>query len=741
MVGNSIIGFDMLKGSTHLKIPLKDIQIATNNFHNCIGRGGYGKVYQGELLIHGKLAVVAVKRLDEQFGQGLKEFLTEIQLLGGQKHPNLITLIGYCDEGTEKIIVYEYAANGSLDQYLRRDSNAPALMWKERIKICVNAARGLNHLHFHVGKHQTVIHRDIKSSNILIDHKRVAKISDLGLSKRGLLGLNRSAIISHACGTPGYCDPDYMVTGIVTKESNVYSFGIVLFEVLCGRLCLVEDKDGSCLSAPAVKTVYEQKKVDQIVDPCVREQLSLDMIYEFSEIAYGCLHKNPQHRLPMNHVVEKLEKLMETYQTPSIADHCQASTATGMHGEAGPDPNSHRDHKQKQKIPQQENDKNKRKEESNSRKEVIPCGKRTDFGYLKDFDRDYSIGKLLGHGRVGYAYVAIDKASGDRVAVKKIDKSKMILPHAVEDVQREVKILQALSGNENVVQFYNAYEDSSYVYIVMELCEGGELLDRILAKKDSRYSEKDAAIIVRQMLIVAAECHLHGLVHRDMKPESFLFKSQKDDSHLKATDFGLSDFIRPGKKFGDIVGSAYYIAPEVLRRKSGPESDVWSIGVITYILLCGRCPFWDKTEDGIYKEVIFKPDFSRKPWNIITSSAKDFVNKLLVKDPRARLTAAQALSHPWIREGRNVSEIPLEISVLPNLREFVINSRLKQYAIQPLASTLGEEALPELLDLKDQSHAVDVDNIISLEEMKEYALTKDLPWKISDVRSSFLKGA
>ncbi|CAA2962883.1 calcium-dependent kinase 28-like [Olea europaea subsp. europaea] len=311
---------------------------------------------------------------------------------------------------------------------------------------------------------------------------------------------------------------------------------------------------------------------------------------------------------------------------------------------------------------------------------IIPCGKRTDFGYDKDFDSRYTIGKLLGHGQFGYTYVAIDKSNGDRVAVKKIEKKKMVLPIAVEDVKREVKILKALAGHENVVQFHNSFEDDSYVYIVMELCEGGELLDRILSKKDSRYTEKDAAIIVRQMLKVAAECHLHGLVHRDMKPENFLFKSPKDDSSLKATDFGLSDFIRPGRKFQDIVGSAYYVAPEVLKRKSGPESDVWSIGVITYILLCGRRPFWDKTEDGIFKEVLRnKPDFRRKPWPSISNAAKDFVKKLLV-----------------------------------------------------LASTLDEE---ELSDLRDQFDAIDVDKngSISLEEMRQ-ALAKDLPWKMKDSR-------
>ncbi|XP_057499824.1 calcium-dependent protein kinase 28-like [Actinidia eriantha] len=367
------------------------------------------------------------------------------------------------------------------------------------------------------------------------------------------------------------------------------------------------------------------------------------------------------------------------------------------------------------------------------RGEIIPCGKRTDFGYDRDFDRRYTIGKLLGHGQFGYTYVAIDRASGDRVAVKRIDKNKMVLPIAVEDVKREVKILQALAGHENVVQFHNAFEDASYVYIVMELCEGGELLDRILSKKDGRYSEKDAAVIVRQMLKVAAKCHLHGLVHRDMKPENFLFKSPKADSPLKATDFGLSDFIRPGKKFKDIVGSAYYVAPEVLKRRSGPESDVWSIGVIIYILLCGRRPFWDKTEDGIFKEVLRnKPDFRRKPWPTISNSAKDFVRKLLVKDPRARLTAAQALSHPWVRVGGDASVIPLDISVLSNMRQFVKYSRLKQFALRALASTIGAE---ELADLRDQFDAIDVDKngAISLEEMRQ-ALAKDLPWKLKESR-------
>ncbi|CAG7902313.1 unnamed protein product [Brassica rapa] len=391
--------------------------------------------------------------------------------------------------------------------------------------------------------------------------------------------------------------------------------------------------------------------------------------------------------------------------------------------------NNNKAHKGCKKPPENKPSTNTKRRATGS----VPCGKRTDFGYAKDFHEQYTIGKLLGHGQFGYTYVAIDKSNGDRVAVKRLDKSKMVLPIAVEDVKREVEILKALSGHENVVQFYNAFDDDDYVYIVMELCEGGELLDRILSKKDSRYSEKDAAVVVRQMLKVAGECHLHGLVHRDMKPENFLFKSTQLDSPLKATDFGLSDFIKPGKRFHDIVGSAYYVAPEVLKRRSGPESDVWSIGVITYILLCGRRPFWDRTEDGIFKEVLRnKPDFRRKPWSTISDSAKDFVKKLLVKDPRARLTAAQALSHAWVREGGNATDIPVDISVLNNLRQFVRYSRLKQFALRALASTLDEA---EISDLRDQFDAIDVDKngVISLEEMRQ-ALAKDLPWKLKDSR-------
>ncbi|KAL8214058.1 hypothetical protein R6Q57_003507 [Mikania cordata] len=311
-----------LKESQHLiSLTFKQIAVATKNFQTCIGKGGYGRVYKGELLIAGKHMLVAVKRLNDNLRQGLKEFLTEIQLLTGQVHPHIISLLGYCHEEKEKIIVYEYAERGSLDRYIRPSDTPYSLTWLKRLEICVGAARGLDPLHSHVGKHQSIIHRDVKRANILLDEKWVAKVSDLGLSKLSFVGFDRSAVISHACGTPGYCEPEYIISGIVTKKSDVYSFGMVLFEVLCGRLCTVKEDDGLFLSAKLVKEYYKKSKLEEIVHPSLRNQMSSFSMNKFSAIAYGCLHDDREQRPPMDVVKKELEETlkMELSQSDHLA--------------------------------------------------------------------------------------------------------------------------------------------------------------------------------------------------------------------------------------------------------------------------------------------------------------------------------------------------------------------------------------------------------------------------------------
>ncbi|KAL2336252.1 hypothetical protein Fmac_010698 [Flemingia macrophylla] len=319
------------------------------------------------------------------------------------------------------------------------------------------------------------------------------------------------------------------------------------------------------------------------------------------------------------------------------------------------------------------------------------------FGYGKNFGAKFEIGKEVGRGHFGHTCYAKGKKGelkDQAVAVKIISKAKMTTAIAIEDVRREVKILKALSGHKHLVKFHDAFEDANNVFIVMELCEGGELLDRILSR-GGKYSEEDAKVIVLQILSVVAFCHLQGVVHRDLKPENFLFTSRSEDADMRLIDFGLSDFIRPEERLNDIVGSAYYVAPEVLHRSYSLEADIWSIGVITYILLCGSRPFWARTESGIFRAVLrADPNFDDLPWPTASAEAKDFVKRLLNKDYRKRMTAVQALTHPWLMDDSR--PIPLDILIYKLVKAYLHATPFKRAAVKALSKALPEDELPYL---------------------------------------------
>ncbi|KAH7659606.1 Non-specific serine/threonine protein kinase protein [Dioscorea alata] len=341
-----------------------------------------------------------------------------------------------------------------------------------------------------------------------------------------------------------------------------------------------------------------------------------------------------------------------------------------------------------------------------------------NFGYGKNFGAKYELGKEVGRGHFGHTCSAVAKKGemkGQLVAVKIISKAKMTTPISIEDVRREVKILKALSGHTNLVKFYDAFEDTLNVYIIMELCEGGELLDRILSR-GGRYKEEDAKSIVVQILSVVSFCHLQGVVHRDLKPENFLFSTSDENAPMKLIDFGLSDFIRPDERLNDIVGSAYYVAPEVLHRSYSMEADIWSIGVITYILLCGSRPFWARTESGIFRTVLrADPNFDDSPWPTVSPKAKDFVKRLLNKDYRKRMTAAQALTHPWLRDDQR--QIPLDFLIYKLVKSYLRATPLRRAALKALSKALTED---ELLYLRSQYNILEPskDGRVSLENFR-----------------------
>lgn len=337
---------------------------------------------------------------------------------------------------------------------------------------------------------------------------------------------------------------------------------------------------------------------------------------------------------------------------------------------------------------------------------------------LEDIKVHYRLGKELGRGQFGVTYLCTEIATGQTYACKSILKRKLKTKQDRDDVRREINIMQHLSGQPNIVEFKGAYEDRQSVHVVMELCAGGELFDRIIAK--GQYSERAAAGICRSIVNVVNHCHFMGVLHRDLKPENFLLSTKEESATLKATDFGLSVYIEEGKVYRNIVGSAYYVAPEVLRRRYGKEIDIWSAGVILYILLSGVPPFWAETERGIFDAILEgNIDFDSDPWPSISESAKDLVRKMLSKDPKKRITAQEVLEHPWIREdGGEASDKPIDSAVLSRMKQFRVMNKLKKLALKVIAENMSEEE--EITGLKAMFANIDTDNsgTITYEELK-----------------------
>ncbi|XP_052175796.1 calcium-dependent protein kinase 32 [Diospyros lotus] len=333
-----------------------------------------------------------------------------------------------------------------------------------------------------------------------------------------------------------------------------------------------------------------------------------------------------------------------------------------------------------------------------------------------EIEDKYELGGELGRGEFGVTYLCTDKSSGEVFACKSILKKKLRTRVDIEDVRREVQIMKHLPQHPNIVSLKETYEDDNAVHLVMELCEGGELFDRIVAR--GHYTERAAAAVTRTIVEVIQTCHKHGVMHRDLKPENFLFANKKETAALKAIDFGLSVFFKPGERFDEIVGSPYYMAPEVLRRNYGPEVDVWSAGVILYILLCGVPPFWAETEQGVAQAIIRSVvDFKRDPWPKVSDNAKDLVKKMLNPDSKQRLTAQQVLDHPWLQNAKKAPNVSLGETVKSRLKQFSVMNKLKKRALRVIAEHLSVE---EAAGLKQGFQLMDTSNRgkINIDELR-----------------------
>ncbi|CAG9324084.1 CDPK1_39 [Blepharisma stoltei] len=349
-----------------------------------------------------------------------------------------------------------------------------------------------------------------------------------------------------------------------------------------------------------------------------------------------------------------------------------------------------------------------------------------------DIRQFYQVQEKLGNGSFGSVHKAIHISSGAVRAIKVLSKSKFKKDDREKLIQ-EVEILKDLD-HPNILKIYEVIEDDISLYIVTELCTGGELFDRIISQH--RFYENTAASYMYQIVSALMYCHQNGIVHRDLKPENLLFENDSQDAPIKVIDFGTSLKFSPNTKLSNFTGTAYYVAPEVIKGKYDEKCDVWSAGVILYIMLCGIPPFNASSENGILMKVsrgVFT--FAMPEWKNVSQEAKSLITKMLTKDPAKRPSAEEVLQDKWLqgRVDREIKGNRLARSTLTNLGAFKSGWKLQQATLEYIASHLTtneetEEIRKAFIALDDNG-----DGKLSPEEIRAGCLSLNLGADVEEI--------
>ena len=334
----------------------------------------------------------------------------------------------------------------------------------------------------------------------------------------------------------------------------------------------------------------------------------------------------------------------------------------------------------------------------------------------EEIEKYYNFIKELGHGSYGHVYRCQNISTGDVYACKKFDK-KLIKNKT--RLKTEINLLRA-TDHPNIIKLYETFEDKQYIYLIMEECNGGELFQRLAlnAKNHKLYTEKDAAKLIKQILEAVNYLHHHGICHRDLKPENILISSMSDNFQLKLIDFGLSKVLKTmNGLMKDKVGTVYYMAPEVLQGKYNIKCDVWSCGVILFIMLCGSPPFYAEDEKKLKEKICkLEYDFNNPMFIKVSEDAKDLIRSIFV-DSKRRPTISELLNTPWVKENApNAGSAYLNIDwkrVIKYSKLNLVQKSVINYRAFHMSSNEAQEFI-QMFKLMDENS----DGVLTLEEIK-----------------------
>jgi len=335
-------------------------------------------------------------------------------------------------------------------------------------------------------------------------------------------------------------------------------------------------------------------------------------------------------------------------------------------------------------------------------------------GKIEDF---YSIDKKkLGEGSYGSVSKCTNKATSKVCACKSICLKQV---KNLDRFKQEIQIMKIMD-HPNILKLYESFQDHRNIYLILELCTGGELFDRII--EDGHFTETRAAHVMQNMFRAIFYMHENHLCHRDLKPENFLFTTKEaiEKTHLKVIDFGLACQFKDGQVLKTKAGTPYYVAPQVLAGKYDQSSDVWSLGVIMYVLLCGYPPFHGETDKEVLDKVrLGNFSFNSQEWKHVSEDAKELIQKLLKMNPRDRFTAEQALNHSWVaNKAPKAKDVAIGASIVDNLKGFQSQNKFKKAALHLIASQMSENQIDKLRQTFMQLDK-NGDGLLTVVEMKE----------------------